>query len=893
MQKMILWVLISIFVIVPSVSNAFQLLENNCLSNKNYGKNLTAAEKQSINAQYNKPSPFTFGSMIGLNDGGLVFRSFQGETNIQITQLTTQFRNFHTMDEDFDLTLNGYGNNVKPKDTWPEGTPSGIWYNQLLYKHYRNKLGFQQIAASTEVLQYHPQSWKDKMFRENDWSLSGPSGILNSYKNYTRSFIQHMAPANGQPADLLVSYYQVGNELWDYPVKADYHSLLMGAHAAFVDQYGAKSGNNWKMKLVAGAFQAFRDNNCPSGLRNVSNCDGSLERHDFIGDYLDVPQCDVLRDLDAIDCHPYSFKPGTLSWTHPEDPQSEVWQIRNLAAWRDANQDSTSGVLMKTRLWSSEFGFDSNPTTGVGEQTQAAYVLRGLLLHSRFHFEKVFFYNAFDVVQPNSQYYTGLYNSSGFWKAGANPMNNAWASPLVAHGAQAKPVWHTMMDFKARLGEHVFTKVLSETDNLNAYLLAKPDGSEPYIVFWSPKATNDDNMLANESMNVVIDWSAALGNNYKIADGGAQMFATTGQPSGTFQAAVGTHCGFTTLALARRSPAFIRLVACDGLPTACDNVTQAGALVAPSAATSTAPFQPASIVGSASATGGTGALEYQWQISTDGGNFQHIVQANGADYAPGVLQHTTYFRRGAKRANCPDFLFTQPVKIEVTVVSSSDCPTDFQMRRVQHSNPGCNVNGDFYYEITVDNITKDQKILIEGLPTNGLNTTMTTLNGNNLTAITFHKNLQYVLVTSFNWKILASNGTSQQLRIYFCWANYPATLDNTHSTLECNGTTAPCAQGLISGDADDRSDAPDETPVPGRLQLAPNPGSAGFTIGYDADDLTDATLTVFNQLGQVIVQQAFTTGSPYLAAEDWATGLYYVKVQTAALVRQAVWVKQR
>ena len=141
------------------------------------------------------------------------------------------------------------------------------------------------------------------------------------------------------------------------------------------------------MKLIAGAFQAYRNNTCAAELRNVSNCGGSLERHDFVGDYLNVSDCDLLRDLDAIDCHPYSFKAGTLTWTYPEDATSEGKQIINLAAWRDANRDTASGILEQTHLWSSEYGFDSNPTTGVGERTQAAYLVRGLMMHSRYHLQ--------------------------------------------------------------------------------------------------------------------------------------------------------------------------------------------------------------------------------------------------------------------------------------------------------------------------------------------------------------------------------------------------------------------------------------------------------------------------------------------------------------------------
>ena len=198
------------------------------------------------------------------------------------------------------------------------------------------------------------------------------------------------------------------------------------------------------------ALKALNSENCTCGCEltlaacriNDPNCGVSLQRHDFIGDYLDVNDCNLLKDVDAIDCHPYSFLPGTTTWTYPENPVSEAWQIRNLAAWLQANKNESTGILNDARLWSSEYGFDSNPVSGVGEQTQAAYLIRGLLLHSRFHFEKVFFYNAFDQARPTDGSYSTLYYSSGFWRQGTHPANSSWPSPLPQHGATPKPSWY-------------------------------------------------------------------------------------------------------------------------------------------------------------------------------------------------------------------------------------------------------------------------------------------------------------------------------------------------------------------------------------------------------------------------------------------------------------------
>lgn len=536
--------------------------DGSCLANKYAGIDLDAGAIQQLNQALNTPSPFSFGSMIGVNDGGLVFRSFQNESYNQIAALTTQLRIFHTMDEDFNANPVNYASNIKPKNTIPEGTPAFSDRNKAFYTKYREAHGFSNITSATEILQYSPQTWKEKIYQESDWSLSGPAGIMRSYENYTKTFIDKFAPPNGIGPEILASNYQVGNELWDYPIKADYHSLLLGAWEAFLVKYGPKSAGGWKMKLIAGAFQAYRENNCSSMLRDFSNCNSDLNRHDFIGDYLEVADCNFLKDLDGIDCHPYSFKARTNTWTYPEDPESETWQIRNLAAWLLSNQNSTTGVLQNTHLWSTEFGFDSD---GVGEKTQSAYLLRGLLMHSRYHYEKVFFYNAYDVARPTDQYYYGLYNSSGFWRLGTHPANAAWASPIEAYGATPKPSWFGMLDFKTRFGKHVFQKALVEDAEAFVILIAKPDNTDPYLIFWSPKQTTDSNINQDVLLQKTINWSGTFAGDYTVDTTIAQVFAESNAQGQTFEAISDPICGSMTLKTVRRNPSFIRLKSCQNI----------------------------------------------------------------------------------------------------------------------------------------------------------------------------------------------------------------------------------------------------------------------------------------------------------------------------------------
>ncbi|MGI4834160.1 MAG: gliding motility-associated C-terminal domain-containing protein [Janthinobacterium lividum] len=61
---------------------------------------------------------------------------------------------------------------------------------------------------------------------------------------------------------------------------------------------------------------------------------------------------------------------------------------------------------------------------------------------------------------------------------------------------------------------------------------------------------------------------------------------------------------------------------------------------------------PAPLTGTAGAGGGTGTYAYQWEASTDNVNWTAIAGATGADYAPGPLAATTYFRRQVRSGSC-------------------------------------------------------------------------------------------------------------------------------------------------------------------------------------------------------------------------------------------------
>lgn len=551
------------------------ILTAQCLTDKTAGSN--PADILALDDEYNKPSPYVYGDMLSVNDAGQ-FQGIGTELN-PISFLTTKMRAFHAMDYDFndniDYNNTLYTDLIKPKDV--NGTPQFMDLGS--YGNFIGPQGITNISAATEILirrrdpPLQELTWKEKIWQEEDWwpasaGLSYPDGIRESYKNYTERFIEVLAPDNGPR---YIEVYQVGNELWDYPFVEDYHAMLEGAYNAFVNKYGPNTAN-WKMKLMPGSLQAaILDNTCDVGLRNNSNCDSSpVEMFNQMGDYLDVSNCAILSSLDAINTHAYSFDEGTLNYVHPEKPGQEFQRFKAAVAFRDANP-----ILAGKGVWLTEVGYDSqdtgfdsngNPAVGVGQYSQAAMNLRIFMITSRYHLERVDFYMGFDQNRTSNMYHGNTYNSSGFWRLGtANPGPNNYPSAKPSDGATPKPVFFTFRDFLDKFETKVFHEAVAEETDVHAYILANPDGSDPYLVFWSPTATDDTNVFADVAINHTIN----LPTGYKVSTTAATPFSHQGnmttapyQPSAAQQyanAVSGTNAGSTTLLKIRRMPSYIKL----------------------------------------------------------------------------------------------------------------------------------------------------------------------------------------------------------------------------------------------------------------------------------------------------------------------------------------------
>ncbi len=99
----------------------------------------------------------------------------------------------------------------------------------------------------------------------------------------------------------------------------------------------------------------------------------------------------------------------------------------------------------------------------------------------------------------------------------------------------------------------------------------------------------------------------------------------------------------------------------------CDNVNDPGEIGAYEGFCGT--FTANEIASLRDATGGSkSAFKYQWEESLDYGlTWNAINGTNKATYKPGVINQTTWFRRGARRASCRSWVYSNIVKKEVIV----------------------------------------------------------------------------------------------------------------------------------------------------------------------------------------------------------------------------------
>jgi len=309
------------------------------------------------------------------------------------------------------------------------------------------------------------------------------------------------------------------------------------------------------------------------------------------------------------------------------------------------------------------------------------------------------------------------------------------------------------------------------------------------------------------------------------------------------------------------------------------------------------PFNPGVITNGVEASGGSGGtVVYQWQQSSDNINFTDIPGNTMLTYDPPSLTQTTYFRRATKRKTCTLFLYALSITITVNDVSSS-CPTNLSFQRHTYTNAACNGAGDYYFEVILSNVVADDMITLAGLPANGVNIALSSLNGIAFSVTTFLANMQYINSSSFRWPVDISNGASQTLRISYCWVNtYPNPVSLTTATSLCSGITTSCvaSSNIAAPGSTERGLAEPSSGAFG-FTAAPNPGTDHLLLTYFGNLTPQMSLCFFAITGQMMSSRYFSEMEDQqqweIEINNLPPGIYFIRLQTNNEVRFQQWEK--
>ena len=147
----------------------------------------------------------------------------------------------------------------------------------------------------------------------------------------------------------------------------------------------------------------------------------------------------------------------------------------------------------------------------------------------------------------------------------------------------------------------------------------------------------------------------------------------------------------------------------DYCSSSCDDVTSGGEIAG--VETGCGNFDPSPITSVAAATGGSGAIEYQWMYSLTGCqnvDSQIIPGANSLTYDPGVITQTTYFFRCARRVGCTTWDNGESNCIKKTVAKAPEAT-------VSKNDPTCgNNDGKFTFSFVDRNDRTNIEFSIDG-----------------------------------------------------------------------------------------------------------------------------------------------------------------------------------
>ena len=246
----------------------------------------------------------------------------------------------------------------------------------------------------------------------------------------------------------------------------------------------------------------------------------------------------------------------------------------------------------------------------------------------------------------------------GDWTAAANytPSDPTTATPGAPNNCANDALIYSIKNGSVSCANFAPTCAAMTLTPQTPTCLTNTAGTDNYsvVVNFSNGATHDYTITPNAG-------TVTLSNNPDNTAAGS--FTITGVPEGTnlsFNVTVASLTGAAcNIPLSVTSPTCVAV---------CDNVTSPGSIEA--AQSNCGTFDPALLTELTAPTGGTGALEYQWQISTTSAvsGFADIASATAMTYDPPSTSVTTWYRRCVRRAGCTAFTPTAAVEITINAL---------------------------------------------------------------------------------------------------------------------------------------------------------------------------------------------------------------------------------
>ena len=309
-------------------------------------------------------------------------------------------------------------------------------------------------------------------------------------------------------------------------------------------------------------------------------------------------------------------------------------------------------------------------------------------------------------------------------------------------------------------------------------------------------------------------------------------------------------------------------------------------------------------------SGGIGDIEYQWFYWTMTQTTpQSLPPSNTSGFSPGVLSETTWFMRGARRAGCLDYLFSNSIKIEV--LDPEKCyliTNDYQFKRLGIVN-NSTANGADAKVFSPNNTSLSQVWQFEGFDNNfvGIKSfpsqKLLQVEGNTVqegasieqSDSSGNFNQQWRIETATSNSYIFKNRLSKKRMTVSLTNNAvvqnsplePMDLQRWRFQVLNNCPTMP----VNANDFSERNTAPgkdmtaQQEGIPFDMTVFPNPANNLLFVNLENLEIEVKSVSIFNMLGvRLQTNDTISPFSPTLSfnLENLPEGLYTVCIETAA-----------